>query len=73
MIKDSLRALVQTALESAQADESLPDFELPAIDIQRPKQAEHGDYSTNIAMVVAAAARNTSRRPTAGRIFSTSP
>ena len=57
MIKDSLRALVQTALESAQADESLPDFELPAIDIQRPKQAEHGDYSTNIAMVVAAAAR----------------
>jgi arginyl-tRNA synthetase len=57
MIKDSLRALVQTALQSAQDDGSLPVFELPAIDIQRPKQAEHGDYSTNIAMVVAAAAR----------------
>lgn len=57
MIKDSLRALVQTALQSAQNDGSLPIFDLPTIDLQRPKQAEHGDYSANVAMVVAASAR----------------
>jgi arginyl-tRNA synthetase len=61
MIKDSLRALVQTALQSAQDDGSLPSFDLltvgPTVDLQRPKQAEHGDYSTNVAMVVAAAVR----------------
>jgi arginyl-tRNA synthetase len=57
MIKDSLRALVHAALQHAQSDGSLPPFELPSIDLQRPKQPEHGDYSTNIAMVAAAAAR----------------
>src|SRR5215204_3489542 len=57
MITDSLRALVHAAIDSAQNDGSLPPFELPNIDIQRPKQADHGDYSTNVAMVAAAAVR----------------
>jgi len=57
MIRDSLRALVHAALQSAQDDGTLPQFELPAIDLQRPKQAEHGDFSTNVAMVAAAAIR----------------
>lgn len=57
MIRDSLRALVHAALRSAQEDGTLPPFELPSIDLQRPKQADHGDYSTNVAMVAAAAAR----------------
>lgn len=59
MIKDSLRALVHAALEAAQADGSLPAFEMPSVEIQRPKQADHGDYSTNVAMIAAAAARKT--------------
>ena len=57
MIRDSLRVLVHAALEAAQADGSLPAFEVPSVEIQRPKQADHGDYSTNVAMVAAAAAR----------------
>lgn len=57
MIKDSLRALVQAALQAAQDDGTLPVFELPFVEIQRPKQADHGDYSTNVAMVAAAVAR----------------
>jgi arginyl-tRNA synthetase len=57
MIRDSLRALVHAALQAAQNDGSLPSFELPTIEIQRPKQADHGDYSTNVAMVTAALVR----------------
>ncbi len=57
MIRDSLRALVQAALTAAQTDGGLPAFDVPNIEIQRPKQADHGDYSTNVAMVAAAAAR----------------
>ena len=59
MIRDSLRTLVQAALQQAQHSGTLPAFELPPVDIQRPKQAEHGDYSTNVAMIVAAAIRKT--------------
>lgn len=58
MIRDSLRAVVETALQAAQDDGSLPPIEV-TVDLQRPKQAEHGDYSTNVAMVVAAQARKT--------------
>ncbi len=57
MLKDNVRQLIKNALLAAQADSSLPQFEQPTIDILRPKQAEHGDYSTNVAMVVAAAIR----------------
>ncbi|MCC6458658.1 MAG: arginine--tRNA ligase [Caldilineaceae bacterium] len=57
MIRDSLRALVHAALQAAQDDGSLPSFELPTVEIQRPKQAEHGDYSTNVALVAAALVR----------------
>ncbi|MCC6169967.1 MAG: arginine--tRNA ligase [Caldilineaceae bacterium] len=57
MVKDSIRSLVAAAVVAAQADGSLPPFELDEIDIARPKQAGHGDYSSNVAMVAAAAIR----------------
>jgi len=57
MIRDEIKTIVATAIQAAQADGTLPAFELPAVEILRPKQAEHGDYSTNIAMATAAAAR----------------
>src|SRR5215213_1870911 len=57
MIRERLRELVHAALQHAQNDGSLPPFELPSVELQRPKQAEHGDYSTNAAMVAAAAVR----------------
>jgi len=57
MLKDNVRQLIKNALLAAQADGSLPQFEQPSIEILRPKQAEHGDYSTNVAMVAAAAIR----------------
>jgi arginyl-tRNA synthetase len=33
----------------------LPDVPIAAPSIERPKQADHGDFSTNIAMIIAAA------------------
>lgn len=57
MLKDSLRAIFTQALTAAQQDNSLPAFEVPPVEIQRPKQADHGDYSSNVAMVAAAAIR----------------
>ncbi len=57
MVRDSLKALITAALASAQAAGALPALPAPAFDLLRPKQADHGDYSCNIAMVVAAAAR----------------
>ena len=57
MVRDDIRQTIADALTAAQEAERLPVFELPAIEIARPKQAEHGDYSSNVAMVVAAAIR----------------
>ncbi len=57
MVRDDIRQTIANALVAAQAAGRLPAFELPGIEIARPKQSEHGDYSSNVAMVVAAAIR----------------
>jgi arginyl-tRNA synthetase len=57
MVRDDIQQTIANALSAAQAAGRLPAFELPPIEIARPKQAEHGDYSSNVAMVVAAAIR----------------
>ena len=57
MIKDSIRQLTAQAVAAAQQQGVLPTFAIPALDVMRPKQAGHGDYSSNVAMVAAAAIR----------------
>jgi arginyl-tRNA synthetase len=57
MIKDSLRNLIQAALTAAQAGGALPAFDVPEVEVMRPRQPDHGDYSTNVAMVAAATIR----------------
>lgn len=57
MIRSQLQTIVQSSLADAQSAGVLPAFDLPTVDVTRPKQAEHGDYSTNVAMVAAAAVR----------------
>ena len=57
MVRDEIRQAIAGALAAAQDAGRLPPFDLPAIEIARPKQAEHGDYSSNVAMVAAAAIR----------------
>ena len=54
MLRDQIKQIVESAIDAAQAAGNLPTVEIPSAEIMRPKQAEHGDYSTNVAMVVAA-------------------
>ena len=57
MIRDQIRDAVEQALTAAQTSGQLPTVDLPVIEVLRPKQADHGDYSTNVAMITAAALR----------------
>jgi arginyl-tRNA synthetase len=54
MIERQLAGLVHTAVEDAR-DELGLDGPVPEIEVTRPRQKEHGDYSTNVALVVGAA------------------
>jgi arginyl-tRNA synthetase len=57
MIRDQIKLAIEQAVAAALADGKFPAFELPAIEVLRSKQADHGDYSVNIAMTAAAALR----------------
>ena len=50
MIQNDLNALIATAVKKAQNSGDLPPFDLPPFAVDHPKNPEHGDYSTNIAM-----------------------
>ncbi len=49
--------LIAQAIAAAQAAGELPEFDLPAISVQPPKQAEHGDYGSPIALGLAKIAK----------------
>jgi arginyl-tRNA synthetase len=57
MIRDELRKLLEQAIKKAQRKKDLPKYESPPVLVGRPKQASHGDYSSNVAMQSARFAR----------------
>lgn len=57
MIRDQIRQIVTEAIASAQLSGNLPQIEFPPVEIQRPNQPEHGDYSSNVALLAASAVR----------------
>jgi arginyl-tRNA synthetase len=56
-VKDTLRVLLEGALRNARAAGRLPEVELPAVEIQVPRDPSHGDLATNVAMVLGRTAR----------------
>ena len=56
-IRDSVEQRLRVALDVAQRDGSLPplpdDAKTPHIEVARPQQPEHGDFSTNLALKLA--------------------
>ncbi len=46
MIRDQLADLVYKATKKAQRKGSLPKTDIPAVVLERPRRAEHGDYAT---------------------------
>lgn len=57
MIRDQIRQIVTEAIASAQLSGNLPQIDFPPVEIQRPNQPEHGDYSSNVALLAASAVR----------------
>jgi arginyl-tRNA synthetase len=57
MLRDDLAQLVADALKKAQRKGDLPKFEIPPIPMERPKQAEHGDFATPVCLQLARLAR----------------
>jgi arginyl-tRNA synthetase len=53
MSKDQIVTLIEEALQIAIAEEKLPGVEVGRIELDRPKRREHGDWATNVALVVA--------------------
>jgi len=53
MIREKIKNLVEQAVKQTQEQSSLPDFILPTIEIERPLEKEHGDYASNLALVLA--------------------
>jgi arginyl-tRNA synthetase len=57
LIRDDIAALVTEGIRSAQAASELPMFDVPAIPVERPKVAAHGDYSSGVSMGLARLAK----------------
>lgn len=56
MIQRRLAGWVRDALLAAQKDGAIPSFDLPAIEMERPRNPDHGDWATGVAMVCARSA-----------------
>lgn len=52
-MKDKLTQHLQEALHRAMAQGVLPQVDTPAITLERPRQAEHGELATNLALQLA--------------------
>jgi arginyl-tRNA synthetase len=52
MIRDRLAELIRAALAAAAAELDLAG-DLPEVELAAPKQKEHGDFATNVALVLA--------------------
>ncbi len=61
-MKAPLRALIEQGLSALRTAGALPaDLATPDFVIERPKERAHGDFSTNVAMLLAKAARTNPR------------
>lgn len=60
MVKEEISQLVKESIKDLQKVKRLPDFNIPEVQLERPKEKSYGDYSTNIAMVIA---KQLSRNP----------
>ena len=60
MIRDQIRQIVTEAVASAQSSGNLPLIAFPPVEIERPNQPDHGDYSSNFALLATSAIKKAS-------------
>lgn len=79
IINDEIISVVKSAVESAMLSKQLPESEIPSINVEKPREQNHGDFSCNIAMVLSKPMRMSPRAiaaiiiekiPTSGRYIS---
>jgi arginyl-tRNA synthetase len=61
-MKDTISQLIQQAIRRAHKNGQLPSEILPEVEVTEPKAVTHGDFSTNIAMVMASAQKMAPRK-----------
>ena len=60
-MKEQLRACILKGIEGCFADGTLTSGVVPAINVEKPAHAEHGDFATNVAMQMAKLERKAPR------------
>lgn len=60
-MKQQIKTLLQQALERLKQSGALPDDANPAIQVERSRDPAHGDFASNLAMMLAKAARKKPR------------
>ena len=53
LMKEKIKTIISDAISLAHRHNKLPSAEFPEIEVDVPKIASYGDFSTNIAMVTA--------------------
>jgi len=53
MIRQEIKKIIEKSIKELQKEGEFPNFEIPEIKVEQPEQKTHGDYSTNIAMILA--------------------
>ncbi|MBW1893686.1 MAG: arginine--tRNA ligase, partial [Deltaproteobacteria bacterium] len=61
-MKNRLKQLILEAADKAHQNGDLPSSEFPEVEIEEPKAASHGDFSTNVAMQMASVQRMPPRK-----------
>ncbi len=61
-MKNKLALLIDNSVAVCTKKGLLPDIRLPQIEIEVPANPDHGDYATNVAMVLASQARQNPRK-----------
>ncbi len=56
-MRDAIAQLVSQAVAAAVRDGAIPLPDTPAVELERPRDAAHGDYATNIALQLAGPAK----------------
>jgi arginyl-tRNA synthetase len=53
MIKQEIANLIKASIKKLQKEGEFPEFDIPEILVERPKEKARGDYATNVAMALA--------------------
>lgn len=51
-MKSRIQKLIGGAVQKLQEQEKLPDFEIPEVKVEHSDQEQHGDYASNVALVL---------------------